>query len=222
MKSISIKLVMCHVAASFVLLASSSQVNAQGISSVLGGATSPSEANSAPLTAESMGELAPLLTNERDRDWICETDGQDFRLTSNEEGDIKYFWMDTDTQHHGSRSCQVTVDVNEKGMGGLIYGFNEDPKSYFLIVVDSDNTLRIFDRNADGFSERMSSTFDAKGSEVHLEIRENGQNIDVYVNGQNMIGFGNGRMGQGGIGIAAISGGSCLFSDFELQVGKTN
>lgn len=205
------------IAIGALLFVSASELNAQGFTKAFEQPELLVRAEARQ--ASSMGELMDTLSYGQDGSWSCEAEESDYRLSSSAEGDIKYFWIDTDRQYYGTRSYGVTVDVGKSGLAGLIYGYSETPKTYYLIVVDANNTLRVFDRNPDGFTEVLSSTFSgSKSGEVRLEIKENDNSIDVYVNGENMVGYGNNRTGQGAIGIAAISGGSYLFSDFEVEV----
>lgn len=169
-------------------------------------------------TAASMDLLQEHLLYGIDGDWSGRVAGRDYQLSSRAaEGGIQYFWVQTKPETEGRRSLSVNVDVLRGGSAGLIYGFQENPKSYFLILLDAERTLHVYERSPDGFQEILSSTTQGS-SPARLELVENGQEISVRVDGNNLLSLGNDRVGRGGFGIAAMNAGDYRFGDFKFAV----
>ena len=174
--------------------------------------------------ATSMGAIQSILLYESAGPWTGQARGDAYLLRGeNSDSDIKYWWLDTDQSQNGKRRVKVTVDVQSgNGIAGLLYGYQEDPKSYFMITVNADNTILVYERTPQGMEPRISTTTLHRGP-VTLEITEEGSYIDISINGQSIGGFGNDRMGKGKIGIVAAGSGQFEYRDFEVgQVGEKN
>ena len=182
-----------------------------------GGAGGDSVEEAEPQTAKSLGPLKEIVSYGDAENWAGTIEGNNYRMHGPEaKGDIRYYFLETPEETWGQRTIKVNVDVRAGGAAGMLYGFQEDPKRYYMITVSGENELKIVQRTPDGFEERTVASFEHGGGPVALEIRENGNNIEVLVNGNDMVGLGNDSMGKGAVGIIAVDAGDYVFSDFEL------
>ena len=177
------------------------------------------EMSDEPQTAQSMGLLENTLSYGVDGNWTGSVEGNSYRISGPKaDSDIKYFIVNTAEETWGKRTFQVNVDSSQGNGAGLIYGFQENPKQYYMILVTSSNGLKVLQRNQEGVEERMSSSFEHEGGPVALKIQEEGNSINIFVNGNKVIGLGNDSMGKGAVGIIAVNAGEYVFSDFEFTV----
>ena len=174
----------------------------------------------APRTAESLGLLNDIVTYGDDGNWTTSVEGNNCRIHGPDAVNyVKYYYINTNEKHWGKRTFKVKVDVREGASAGMIYGLEENPKRYYAIIVNTKNELTVMHRTPDGFQRHMGAKFDhEEEGPVALEVREDGNHIDVFVNGNKIVGFGNDSVGKGGAGIIAVDSGDYVFSDFELMI----
>lgn len=140
-------------------------------------------------------------------------------------GDITYIYAAPKPGEEGRREISLNVGVlggDGYSKAGLLYGFQANPRSYYMFTVSANSTVRLEQRTPDGWQERMSSTIgglDPKNTT--LTIRENGNEITLLVNGEERAGFGSDSMGRGGVGIVAAGIGKYAFGKFSISVGGT-
>ncbi|MEM6551012.1 MAG: hypothetical protein AAF750_02560 [Planctomycetota bacterium] len=179
-------------------------------------------------TAASMGPLAnTLLYGQEDQGpWQGQTDGNGYRLINPVDPDaITYFYLNSPPQALGQRTAEVkTALIQGDGSTGLIYGFANQPKQYFLYLIDRQGQLRILHRFPEGgFNELFSARLQVDGEDaepagprlVTLRLVEDAGSVTAFLNDSKLHTFN--APAQGGIGIAAAGRVDGLFLDFKLQ-----
>lgn len=136
-------------------------------------------------------------------------------------GDITYYYVNSEPAIEGRREISVEVGLLRSGAGsmaGLLYGYQENPKSYYIFALNGSNTINLYQRSASGFELRMSQQLGERlNNQARLAIREQGNTISLLVNGREVSSFGNDSIGRGGVGIAAVDVGVYRFSDFQVN-----
>ena len=170
----------------------------------------------------SLGPLASIIEPGSDDSWTVTMGEKGAQLVNRQAaGGIRYYYVNEDPKTAGSRTVSVTVQLLDSGsgaLGGLLYGFQDNPKSYFLFTVGANGTVNLHFRGPDSFEQRMQSSLDsAPNSPVTLSITEKGDEITLFVNGNNIGSLGNSRMGRGALGIAAVDTGTFRFSQFSIK-----
>lgn len=170
-----------------------------------------------------MGGLSSLLKSGQSGLWqIHHERGSVVLENAQGEGDITYYYVGHDPSQEGARKATVTVQLlNTTGYSwaGLLYGYVENPRSYYIFAIQPNNQVTLVQRTPSGFEQRLSQTV---RSDVYrpnqLSIKENGNSIDLFVNGKNIGSYGNSSIGRGTIGIAAGDMGAYRFKGFDVQV----
>ncbi|MEM1107706.1 MAG: hypothetical protein AAGH99_03355 [Planctomycetota bacterium] len=181
-----------------------------------------------PPEAKSLGVLAPFLLYGPDPDgpWIGETDGNGYRLINPDDPDpITYFYVESPPDELGRRTIEVkTVMLQGDGRAGLLYGLEQNPKEYFLLVVNAAGRVQVLHRTPnDGIVEAMSANLQrddgqAAGPAVlTLRIVESGDTAEVFVNDTKIGGLQGPAVGRGGVGIGAAGIVDTLFLDFKVK-----
>lgn len=181
----------------------------------------------APAEAASLGPLAPFLLygEEADSPWIGETDGNGYRLINADDPDaITYFFLGTAPESNGKRTLEVkTVLLQGDGKAGLLYGFRDNPKEYYLLVVNAEGLVQVFHRPPEGgLIEAMSANLERDDGQaagpvvVTLRIVEDGDTAQVVVNDAKIGTLQGPTVGNGDIGIGAAGRLDALFLDFKL------
>lgn len=170
-----------------------------------------------------MGALNQYLEPGASGAWtLTEQNGAAVFDNREADGALTYYYVGANAGEEGQR--EITVDVSilrSSGFSkaGLLYGFENEPRSYFMYTIDGENTLRLEYRSPDGWEERMSSTLSEVSSDkVTLSIREDGNLISLLVNGQERSSIGNDQTGRGGVGIVAAGIGTYSLNRFNISV----
>lgn len=163
-------------------------------------------------------QLAPALlygVEEQYRGSVQPDGG--YRLESKaDESNIKFFYADNPKDTYGRREIRANFEIDGSGSAGMIYGYQENPSRYFLFVLDANQTFRVLERTDEGFSEMINMSVDG-GRNSELVLRENGSEVQVSLNGQNLISLSNDRTGMGAVGLATIGAGTFKFQKFQIQ-----
>ncbi|MBB6429468.1 hypothetical protein [Algisphaera agarilytica] len=192
----------------------------------------PAGEEEAPQEAASMGVLAPFLLygEEPDGPWIGQTDGNGYRLINPDDPDaITYFFVGTKPEADGKRTFSAKVAVLQgDGKIGLFYGYQENPKEYYLLVLDSSGLLQMYHRLPEGgiveaFNVTLEGNTDENGNPaglmvVTLKIVEDGNSAKAYVDDVEVGTLQGPAIGTGGIGIAGFGRVDGLFLDFDLKI----
>ncbi|MEM6856076.1 MAG: hypothetical protein AAF593_16855 [Planctomycetota bacterium] len=188
------------------------------------------EGEAPPEEAASMGIIAPILLygTENNTSWIGETDGNGYRLINPDDPQaIKYFYVNPEPGQEGKRTVAVsTVVLQGDGSIGLLYGFQEDPKSYYLLLLDGNRTVTAYHRPPEGglvkqFHAELSSNNSNGGPMmVTLKIVEEGDTATIWFDDRRVTTLEGPGVGQGGVGIGALGRVDGLFLDFQLTTAE--
>ncbi|MEM6640675.1 MAG: hypothetical protein AAF610_12340 [Pseudomonadota bacterium] len=168
-----------------------------------------------------MGPLADVLAPEEDATWRIAPAGDGWRFTNaQDDGAIRYYYLNEKPGEGGKRA--ISVDVQVRGgpdsLAGLLYGFQNQPRSYYLFTLAGDRTVHVHHFNDGRFEQKMQFGLDGLNGPVTLAIQEYGQDIALLVNGKERSRLGNNSMGRGGVGVVAVHTGNYLFSNFRKSV----
>jgi hypothetical protein len=162
------------------------------------------------------------------------SDGWDAKLKSGtywlenkeQQGAIRYYYTSYKTGDGGSRTISVKVKLqtdDSQARAGMIYGFDKETRSYYLIVLGPDGQLEVVRRDKSGFNLRMSNSTDIDPEDFNkITVREQGNEISLSVNGRNFGGFGNDTVGKNAVGIVAVGTGKFAFTDYLESIGKSD
>jgi len=190
--------------------------------------TQPGESTQAqaPSEAKSMGQLAPFLLYGQDTNgpWIGETDGNGYRLINPEDpGAVVYFFTDANPDALAPRDVSVgTVVLQGDGAAGLLHGYQDDPKSYYLYTIRGDGRIEVLHRQPQGgfasiFNAQLEAPEEQTGPRlVTLRMVETAGGVDVYFNEGKLHTIETAKAG-GGVGVAASGQIDALFLDFKLE-----
>lgn len=138
-----------------------------------------------------------------------------------EAGAIRYYYTGYKPADDGSRDISVKVQLqtdDPQARVGLLYGFDDQTRSYYLIMLGPEGQFEVVRRDASGFNLRMSSSTDVDPQDFNeIRIQEKGKEISLSVNGRNLGGFGNDTVGKGAVGIVAAGMGRFGFTDYREQ-----
>jgi hypothetical protein len=172
------------------------------------------------LHAQPMGPLAEYLKPGESPPWTAKMEGDAFVLSnSTEPNAVHYVTASYTRSEEGKRSFGVDVEIREdtgKSHAGLIYGYQKEPISYFVYVVEANRTVALYFRSAGGIERLFSVGGDqvAEGSN-RLGIIEKGDRIELQLNGNTISTYGNAAVGRGYGGIVAWGTGIFAFKNYE-------
>ncbi len=173
-----------------------------------------------------MGPLLDVIAEESDEIWSARFEGNDLRLQNRGgRGAIRYYYVAPDAGEEGAREISVNVgllDTQAGSQAGLLYGFEHDPRSYFMFTVDDSGSVGLYFLENGNLEERMRSTIRGLDlGDTRLTIRESGSSIALLVNGKEFSQIGGERMGRGAAGIVAANVGDYRFGGFTLHAPDT-
>lgn len=101
-----------------------------------------------------------------------------------------------------------------------MYGFKNEPKSYFLFTLAGDGSVNLHFFGNGKFEQRWETQIDGLDlKRTTLTIRERGDKISLLVNGEQASAFGNEAVGKGAVGIVAADVGTYRFANFSIHSG---
>ena len=170
-----------------------------------------------------LGPLSPVVAPETGDIWtIADDAGMAIFENKTDPGAIRYYYLFADPAKEGKRTVSLDVslkDPDPSGLGGILYGFKEDPRSYYLFTVSAEGLVHLHFFSPNGFEERIASSVDGLDpSNVTLSIVEDGDSISLMANGQEISGISNNRIGSGALGIVAVGRGTFGFRNFDIAV----
>ncbi len=180
-----------------------------------------------PLAARAdMGPLAGIVEPRSDEVWDVRLDGGAVEMTNRQSPyQITYFFVNPRPGEEGQREISVDVAMlasENDSLAGLLYGFRENPKSYFLFAVGGDRSVNLYHFDQGSFEQRMKlSLSDLRAEKTTLTIRERGDEIALLVNGVEKSSIGGDAFGRGAVGIAAGHIGRYRFDNFRVATGRT-
>ncbi len=173
------------------------------------------------MTAASLGPLGPVLLYGIDGDYrgSVRPDGGYLLESKADEGNIQFFYTDNPQGTYGQRKIRLNFATTGPGSAGLIYGYQQDPNRYFLFLLDANRTFRVLERAPEGFSEMINMSVDSSRTD-ELVLVENGMEVQVSLNGQNVLSLSNDRIGVGAVGLATLGAGDFEFQKFEIETNQ--
>ncbi|HBQ39374.1 MAG TPA: hypothetical protein DD808_02190 [Halieaceae bacterium] len=175
-----------------------------------------------PATA-GMGPLSAVIQESDDGGWrVKNSDGGVTMTNATEPGAIRYYYVNARAAEEGRREVSVDVTLLQSEPGsqaGLLYGFQENPKSYFLFTVGGNGMASLHAMDSTGFHEKTAFSLGTSVTDrITLTIRERGNEIALLVNGTEKASLGNDSLGRGAVGVVASHLGSYRFDSFSIQV----
>ncbi|MEM8984918.1 MAG: hypothetical protein AAGC71_18050 [Pseudomonadota bacterium] len=135
---------------------------------------------------------------------------------------ITYYYLYPAGDESGRREVSVNVDVvagEPDSLVGILYGFEEAPRSYFMFTLGGDRSVNLHYFDNGSMDEKMKLGIgDLADGPVRLTVREYGNEIALLVNGQEKSRIGNDRIGRGAVGVVAAHVGQFQLNDFSIDV----
>ena len=175
-----------------------------------------------PAEAAGMGPLDSVLSPQYGDPWVVAKSGGGWQF-ENADGayNIQYYYVFPADGEAGRREISVDVSVEAgepDSLAGIIYGYQNEPRSYYLFTLGGDQQVRLHHVAAGNFEERMAFGIGGVRDRATLAIREYGNEIALLVNGEEKSRFGNRDMGRGAVGIAAGHIGRFRFANFDVRI----
>jgi hypothetical protein len=178
-----------------------------------------------PVRSNSLGELGEYVSLGQDGAWFGEYRGGGYWVENQDDaGAIRYYYGPYDAGDDGKRTISVDITLENAtadARAGILYGFNQGDRSYFLIVVGIEGVIDLYRRDQNGFNRMMQSSIDTtRDGHYRLQVRERGPEITISANGNTVGSIQSNGTGQGASGIAAIGIGRFGFSDFKESTAR--
>ena len=145
--------------------------------------------STAPALAQGfdMGPLNLFLKEESDPVWTIRNQGGAVLMENRSTpGHVNYYQTATPPGTEGQRTITLDVAVlssTPESLAGLMYGFQSQPKSYYLFTVGGDRSVNLHQMIDGRLESRMKwSVADLKAERTTLMIREKGNTISLSVN----------------------------------------
>ncbi len=170
-----------------------------------------------------MGPLTSIIQSSMEEPWSVQNNGDSVLMENqNEDGAIRYYFADLSSDEEGQRTISVELDYSQAqtdSLAGLLYGFQPNPKSYFLFTAGNNQNVGLYHKGEQGFREIMKFSVDNFTPEkIRLAIEERGNDIALLVNGIEKSTYSNNRTGSGAVGIVAAGKGTFQFSGFDIEL----
>lgn len=176
-----------------------------------------------PASAFDMGKMNRILETGQSGAWDQRDEGETYVLDNDSDPtSIRYYFIKPNAGHEGTRSVSVELDFRDEAAstrGGLIFGFDETDKSYYLFVLGPTGELTLFQRKPDGGKILFKGT--AKGVTDGFNtftLVEADGGVRLEVNGQSAIFTDSEAMRTGALGIVAWGEGEFAFRKFRLSM----
>lgn len=184
-------------------------------------------AGTAKAQASALGPLQPYVMNSDDGDWSGALEGDVYWLENRAaQGAIRYFYNNVVRDGAGGLQVQVdvTVDATDpNARAGLLYGYKEAPRFYYLAVVSAQGRFEVHRRDDNGFQMVLGNSIEmSETGRTRIELKETGKELSIVVNGHRIGAFQSTGTGEGAIGIAAMGVGRYGFTGYrQSQVAAT-
>jgi len=174
-----------------------------------------------PATAFDLGPLNGLLKTGQDGVWELRDEGASLVLDNDENsGAIKYYFPSPREGDVGRRKARVDIDFRNETAStraGLLFGFDESDKSYFMFTLAPSGQISLVERKPTGpkilFQGKAKGVTDGVNT---LTLEERGTSVALTVNDGSSLVSDSARMTRGSLGIVAWGKGEFAFHDFEL------
>ncbi|MEM6973705.1 MAG: hypothetical protein AAF577_12950 [Pseudomonadota bacterium] len=170
-----------------------------------------------------LGEIVEFLPpSGTEGAWQVENSGTAFSLTNRaDDGAITYYWVDLAADAAGRRVIEAEVSLNPGGQssfGGILYGFDPNTRNYFVYGLNAAGGVSLYRRDENGFREIMGTEIDAVRPGANLlRLEEQGEAIQMFVNGTRVSGIGAPGIGSGALGFAAGGTGQTSWTAFSVK-----
>lgn len=184
------------------------------------------ESESAINEREGLGPLTDVVFAGKVDGWNGDTRDGVYWL-QNEAGDpndLRYFYTHSSGKDKGQRSARIDVFTSEmhpEGNAGILYGYREQPKFYYLITATKRGSVDVFKREGNNFDLIQSNSINT-AEVVRLEVREHANKLSVLANDQILTELENENVSKGLIGIAAFGPGKFGFSNYKESTATDN
>lgn len=177
---------------------------------------------------QGIGPLTDIVFAGSVDGWAGSTEAGVYWL-ENEAGDandIRYFYTAPAPDDRDDRTAHVDVitsRMDPEGRAGLLYGFRESPRFYYLIMVSGSGNVEVYERDGGNFRQSFSSSLGTtKKDSARVEIREKGRELTILANGNSVGSIENDQVGRGQIGIAAFGTGRFGFTNYAQTPSPVN
>ena len=170
--------------------------------------------------ADGLGPLQDAVSLGEADGWTGSMDAGVYQLENGSNPTaIRYYYTGFTEGEGGSRSARVDVALegaHPDARAGLLYGFRENPRFYYLIVASPAGEVEIYRREGPDFGMTMASSFEPTDTGyARIAVEENGSELAVRVNGEEVSSFQSEGVGSGSIGIAALGVGRFEFTNYR-------
>ena len=172
------------------------------------------------LVADGLGPLKDAVSLGEADGWTGSMDAGVYQLENGSDPTaIRYYYTGYTEGEGGSRSAQVDVafeGAHPDARAGLLYGFRKDPRFYYMIVASPAGEVEIYRRDGQDFGMTMASSFEPSDTGyARIAVDENGSELAVRVNGEEVASFQSDGVGSGSIGIVALGVGRFGFTNYR-------
>ncbi len=171
-----------------------------------------------------LGPLESVVFTGNQDGWIGQLENGTYVLQNSKEiGGIRYFYTSFEKGDGGKRTVSVDVRVGSSdgsGRAGLLYGYQESPKMYYMILASAAGAIEIYKRDKTGVNMTVSTSSKPKDGFFHLQIVEKGREVQVLASGKHVSSFQSQGTGTGALGIAAMGLGRFSFTNYQQANGK--
>lgn len=171
------------------------------------------------------GVMGPLTTILPARGvsgpWQVEMTPRGFLMGNRTEANaVRYFYVDAGKEA-GSRRVEVDVIVEPQGprtaLAGLLYGFNKETKSYFMLVIEGGDRVALYARTPKEMRRIVGLKFESNSrGPYRLAIQEQGDQFEMSLNGNRLGAVKFDAVGKGATGIVAAGLGTFGFAAFNV------
>lgn len=169
-----------------------------------------------------LGQIAEFLPPTGTQGvWQVENGGNAFSLTNQgDDSAITYYWANVAADAAGRRVIEAEVSLDPGGQysfGGILYGFDPETRNYFVYGLNAAGGISLYRRDERGFREILGTEIDAvKPGANRLRLEEQGEAIQMFVNGTRVSGISAPGIGSGALGLAAGGTGQVTWTAFSV------
>ncbi len=168
--------------------------------------------------ATGMGPLTGFLFEGVDDTWSGSL-YQNYYTAENRSAEhaVRYYTRRDAGSGAGTRSVAVDVAVAEgsSGRAGLIFGLDRQRNVYHLFVRESDGAFTAYRRHEAGIDHLVAVVLPDGGADFHrLEVREAGEDVELWANGERVAKLSGAGVSQGEIGIVAFGLGTFGYTNY--------
>lgn len=165
-----------------------------------------------------LGVLKEVLSTGYSDGWAANIESGEYWLENiNQQGAIRYYYAAHDGINHQRKiSTKVIVDAADPySQAGLLYGFDNATRSYFLVVISAEGLFSVTRRDSNGFQALFETYLELNPKTFTvITIQENRNQLLFFINGNNVGEITHPAAGKGHVGIVAIGTGKFGFTDF--------